>query len=202
MAAQNPMQNPILSTFATTARQVWYWPVIRGVIAIIFGIIALVAPIDTAVALAVVIGIFAIIDGIVEIVDGIRYRDHGGVALRVTIGVLTLIFGIVVLAWPGITIAVLVYTVAIWSIVVGLFQVVVSIGLRSVPGSGWGWGVLAGVLGIAFGVLVLVNVGAGLVTIIWIIGIYAIVLGVALVVLGFSLRSLGKKAAAATETPR
>ena len=37
-------QDPILTAFSTTAKQVWYWPVIRGLVAIPFGIVALVWP--------------------------------------------------------------------------------------------------------------------------------------------------------------
>lgn len=190
------MTETLFPSFSSLAKQVWYWPVIRGVISILFGIVALVSPIATALALAVIIGIFAAIDGIVEIVDGVRYREYGGAGLRITMGVITLIFGIVVLAWPDKTTTVLIYLVAIWAILVGIFQFVVSFMLRSVPGSGWGWGVFVGLLTFLFGILVIAQPSAGLTTIIWIIGIYALVIGLLLVGLGVQIRSLGKSAAA------
>ena len=190
------MTETLFPSFSSLAKQVWYWPVIRGVISILFGIVALVSPIATAIALAVIIGIFAVVDGIVEIVDGIRYREYGGAGLRITMGVITLIFGIVVLAWPDKTTTVLIYLVAIWAILVGIFQFVVSFMLRSVPGSGWGWGVFVGVLTFLFGILIIAQPSAGLTTIIWIIGIYALVIGLLLVGLGVQIRSLGKSAAA------
>lgn len=189
------MTEPLFPSFSSLAKQVWYWPVIRGVIAVIFGVVALVSPIGTAVALAVIVGIFAVVDGVVEIVDGIRYREYGGAGLRIAIGATTLIFGIVVLVWPGKTTVVLIYLVAIWSILVGIFQFVVSFMLRSIPGSGWGWGVAGGLVSFLFGILVIAQPSAGLTTIIWIIGIYALIIGAILIALGLQIRSLGKRAA-------
>lgn len=190
------MTETLIPSFSSLAKQVWYWPVIRGVAAILFGIVALVAPITTAIALAVVIGIFAVVDGVVEIVDGLPHRQYGGAGLRIATGVVTLVFGVVVLAWPDKTTTVLIYLVAIWAILVGIFQFVVSFMLRSVQGSGWGWGVFVGLLTFLFGVLVIAQPSAGLTTIIWLIGIYALIIGILLVGLGIQIRKLGKSMAA------
>lgn len=189
------MTETLFPSFSSLAKQVWYWPVIRGVIAILFGIIALVAPIATAIALAVIIGVFAVADGVVEIIDGVRHRHYGGAGLRIAMGVITLIFGFVVLAWPDKTTTVLIYLVAIWAILVGIVQFVVSFMLRAIPGSGWGWGVFVGLLSFVFGVLVIAQPSAGLTTIIWLVGIFALITGALLVALGLQVRSLGKRAA-------
>lgn len=188
-------QDPILTAFSTTAKQVWYWPVLRGVLAIIFGIVALSWPDKTAAVIIWVVGIFAVVDGVVEIVEGIRRRGTGnGTAVLVTMGVLSLAVGVVLLVWPGKTAIVLTWIVGFWAVVYGLFQTVASLDLREVPGSGWGWGVVAGLLGIVFGVLVLFNVNAGLVSIVWLLALFAIVWGVMLVAFGFQIRSLGRRA--------
>ena len=188
-------QDPILAAFSSTAKQVWYWPVLRGVLAIVLGIVAIAWPDITAAAIIWVIGIFAIVDGIVEIVEGIRRRGTGnGTAVLVTMGVLSLAVGIVLLVWPGKTAIVLTWIVGLWAVVYGLFQTVASLELRKVPGSGWGWGVLAGLLGLAFGLLVLFNVNAGLVSIVWILAVFAILWGVMLIAFGIQIRSLGRRA--------
>ena len=193
-------QDPILTAFSSTAKQVWYWPVLRGVLAIVLGIVAIAWPEITAAAIIWVIGIFAVVDGIVEIVEGIRRRGTGnGTAFLVTMGVLSLAVGIVLLVWPGKTAEVLVWIIGFWAVVYGLFQVVASIDLRKVVGSGWVWGVVAGLLGIVFGLLVLFNVTAGLVSIVWILAIFAILWGVMLIAFGFQIRSLGKQAGTAAQ---
>jgi uncharacterized membrane protein HdeD (DUF308 family) len=188
-------QDPILTAFSSTAKQVWYWPVLRGVLAILFGIVALAWPDKTVAVIIWVIGIFAVVDGIVEIIEGIRRRGTGsGTAFLVTMGVLSLAVGVVLLVWPGKTAIVLTWIVGFWAVVYGLFQTVASLDLRKVPGSGWGWGVFAGLLGLVFGLLVLFNVNAGLVSIVWILAIFAILWGVMLIAFGVQIRSLGRQA--------
>ena len=127
----------------------WIWSIVRGVAAIIFGLIAFVAPIATAFALALVIGLFAIVDGIVDIVDAIRHRGSAGMASRIVLGAVSIVFGLLVLLWPGLSLEVLVIIVGIWAIVAGILQIVASVGHRGVPGSGWVWGLVAGILTVA-----------------------------------------------------
>ena len=166
----------------------WIWSVIRGALAIIFGLIAFFAPIETALVLALVIGIFAIVDGVIDLVDAIRHRGSAGMVGRIVLGIASILFGLVILFWPGRSLEVLVILVGIWSVVVGILQIVVSVGHRGDRDSGWVWGLVAGILSVLFGVLVMISPSAGLVTIIWIVGIYAILFGIALIAFGVTLR--------------
>ncbi|BAK33836.1 hypothetical protein MLP_08220 [Microlunatus phosphovorus NM-1] len=184
--------NPVSTTYADIAKGAWIWAVVRGVIAIIFGIVALTSPITTAIVLATVIGVFAIIDGIIDIVDAIRHRGTSGVGLRVFLGVISLLFGIIILVWPGKTVGFMVILIAIWSIAIGLLQIIANVGIRKEAPGAWVWGVISGALGVIFGILVLFNLGIGLVALIWLLGIWAIVFGIALVVLGFQVRKAAK----------
>jgi uncharacterized membrane protein HdeD (DUF308 family) len=175
------------------AGRAWIWSVVRGVAAVLFGIIAFLAPIATAFALALVIGLFAIVDGIVDIVDAVRYRGATGMRSRIVLGVIGIVFGLVVLIWPGLSLEILVVIIGIWAVVAGILQIIVSIGHRGVPGSGWVWGLVAGALTVVFGVLVLFRPGSGLITLIWILGVYAILFGIALILLGVQLRKYARR---------
>jgi uncharacterized membrane protein HdeD (DUF308 family) len=181
--------------FPSLARKIWIFAIIRGALAIIFGLIALFSPIATALALAIVIGVYAIVNGVFDIIEAIRHRGSSSMVLRIVLGVVSILFGILVLVWPGISLAILVIMVGIWAIIIGILQIVSSVRHRAIPNSGWVWGIIGGALSILFGILVLIWPGTGLVTIIWIIGIWAIVWGVTLIVLGVQLR----KAANTTE---
>ena len=176
------------------AGRTWIWSVVRGALAIIFGLIAFFAPIETALVLALLIGIFAIVDGVIDLVDAIRHRGSAGMAGRIVLGVASIVFGLVILFWPGRSLEVLVILVGIWSVVVGILQIVVSVGHRGDRDSGWVWGLVAGILSVLFGVLVMISPGAGLVTIIWIVGIYAILFGVALIAFGVMMRRYAGRA--------
>jgi uncharacterized membrane protein HdeD (DUF308 family) len=178
--------------FPSLARKIWIFAIIRGVLGIIFGLIALFAPIATAFVLAIVIGAYAIVDGIFDIVEAIRHRGSSSMVFRIVLGVVSILFGIVVLVSPGMSLEILVILVGIWAIVIGILQIISSIGHRAVPNSGWVWGMIGGALAILFGVVVIIWPGTGLVSIIWIIGIWAIVWGIVFIVLGIQLRKAAR----------
>jgi uncharacterized membrane protein HdeD (DUF308 family) len=178
--------------FPGLAKKIWIFAVIRGVLAIIFGLVALFAPIATAIALAIVIGVFAIVTGVFDIIEAIRHRGSSSMVLRIVLGAVSILFGILVLVWPGISLAILVIMVGVWAIITGILQIMSSVRHRAVPDSGWVWGIIGGALSILFGVVVLIWPGTGLVAIIWIIGIWAVVWGIILIVLGVKLRKAAR----------
>ena len=180
--------NPISAQYAEVAKGAWIWAVVRGALLIVFGIVAMVWPGKTAMVLAVIIGIFAVVDGIIDLIDAIRHRGAPGVGLRVFLGIVSLLFGIIILVWPGKTLAFMVILIAIWAILIGALQIIANVGIRKEAPGAWVWGVIAGAIGLIFGIVVLFNLGIGLVSLVWLIGIWAIIFGVALIVLGFQVR--------------
>jgi uncharacterized membrane protein HdeD (DUF308 family) len=182
--------------FAPVAKRAWIWSIVRGALMIVFGILAFVWPLGTAVALAVLVGIFALVDGVIDIIDAIRFRGSPGVGLRVFLGIVSLVFGALLLFWPHISLGVLVIFVAIWSILIGALQIIANVSLRTQSGRSWVWGVIAGAIGVIFGIVVLIWPKAGVVTLIWLIGIWAIVFGIMLIVLGIQLRKAAQSVVA------
>ena len=116
--------------------------------------------------------------------------------LRIVLGAVGILFGILVLVWPGMSLAILVILVGVWAIVTGILQIMSSVRHRAVPNSGWVWGIIGGALSILFGILLLIWPDSGLVAIIWIIGIWAIVWGITLIVLGVQLRKAARMSGA------
>ncbi len=189
------------ASFPGLAKRIWIFATIRGVLAIIFGLIALFAPIATAIALAIVVGVFAIVTGVFDVIEAIRHRGSSSMVLRIVLGAVSILFGILVLVWPGISLTILVIMVGVWAIVTGILQIMSSVRHRASPDSGWVWGIIGGALTILFGVLVIIWPRTGLVTIIWIIGIWAVVWGITLIVLGVKLRkAAGTNEASASPT--
>jgi uncharacterized membrane protein HdeD (DUF308 family) len=52
---------------------------------------------------------------------------------------------------------------------------------------------LSGILSIIFGVVLIVSPGAGILSILWLVAIYSIMFGVAMIVLGFRLRGMADR---------
>jgi len=167
----------------------WGWIVVRGIAALIFGVLALVLPGITLAALVLLWGAYALADGIIALIAAFRIRDRGKPFWAlVVVGILGVAAGILTFIWPGMTAIVLLAFIAAWSLVMGIFQIIAAVRLRKSIENEWLLG-LSGLLSVIFGVLMLINPGAGALAVIWVIGAYAILFGVLLIALGLKLRS-------------
>jgi uncharacterized membrane protein HdeD (DUF308 family) len=170
--------------------QNWWMYAVRGVIAVIFGVMALIWPGQTLQALVLVFGAFALVDGIFAIFAGIasyRYFERWWAVLLE--GIVGVVIGLLTFFWPNITALVLVYFIAAWALITGIFEIVAAIQLRREVTGEWIL-ILSGLLSILFGVLLFFFPGAGAVSVIWLIGVYAIVFGISEIIFAFRLRSL------------
>ena len=164
---------------------------IRGIIAILFGVLALfVSPGITLLVLVYLFGAYALVGGIIATVLGFRsIKEHRGWALLLFEGILSIIAGVAAFLSPGMTALVLIYLMAAWAIVTGITQIIHALMLSSEMGHRWLLG-LGGLASVVFGALVILWPGAGPLTVIWIIGAYAIVFGVMYLTAYFQSRAL------------
>jgi len=167
----------------------WGALVVRGIFAIAFGVLAFLWPGITLEVLVLLFGAYALMDGIFAIVaamDG-QTRTQPWWALVVE-GMLGIGAGVATFAWPGITALVLLYIIAFWAVVTGLSEVIAAMQLRRHIDNEWALA-LSGILSLVFGAVLFLFPGAGALTVVWIIGAYAIFFGILLVALGLRLRS-------------
>jgi len=165
----------------------WWALLLRGIAAVLFGLAALLWPGLTLYVLIIFFGAYALVDGVLAIVAGIRGTE-GRRWLLLTEGILGVLAGLIAFFYPGITALVLLYVIAFWAILTGVLKVVMAIWLRQEIENEWLMG-LGGVLSVLFGTVLAVLPGVGLLSLVWLIGIYAIVFGVALIVLSFRVRN-------------
>jgi len=95
----------------------------------------------------------------------------------------------VAILMPGLAALTFVLLVAWWAVITGIMQIVVAIELRKAISGEWLL-VLGGLVSIAFGGLLFWRPGAGLLTIVWIFGAYALFYGFLLLFAGFRLKAL------------
>ena len=105
------------------------------------------------------------------------------------IGVLGIVVGVVTFMWPGLTALSLLYLVAFWAIATGVFQVIAAIALRREL-DGEFWMALGGVASIVFGALLVASPGDGLITLVWLVGIWSVVFGVSSLGLAYRLHAV------------
>jgi uncharacterized membrane protein HdeD (DUF308 family) len=168
--------------------QNWWAIAIRGVLAIVFGLIALVLPGATMLSLVLVFAAYALVDGIFAIVAAVRAaRQHERWGMLGLEGIVNIITAAIAVLWPAITVVAFVLLVAAWAIVSGALLLAAAFRL-SIDHGRW-WLVLGGIASVVYGVLLVVAPMIGALVLTWWLGAYALVFGVALLVLAFRLRA-------------
>lgn len=168
----------------------WWVPLLRGIAAILFGLMALIWPGLTVYALLLVFGAYAIFDGVMAMVIGLRRRpaDDRWWAWALD-GVLSIAIGLMALFWPEATALAFVIWMAAWGVVAGIFRIIAAIRLRDEIEGEWALG-LSGLLLVVWGVLLALVPAAGLLGIAWLIGLFALLIGGAMIVLALRLKGL------------
>ena len=167
----------------------WWALALRGIFAILFGLAAFVIPGITLAVLVALFGAYAVVDGVLAIVAGVRAAErHERWWSLVVKGLAGIVAGVLAFIWPALTALALLYLIAGWAIVTGVLEIVAAVHLHRAHGE---WLLIVnGVLSILFGLFAIVWPGAGVLTLLWMIGVYAIVFGAVLLVLAFRLRNL------------
>jgi uncharacterized membrane protein HdeD (DUF308 family) len=169
--------------------QNWWVIALRGVVAILFGIIALLMPGPTLAALVLLFAAYMIVDGVLDIVAGVRAAQrHERWGWLVFEGIADLVAAAIALVWPLATIFAFVVLLGAWAIVSGILLWTAAFQL-SVPRGRWLMA-LGGAVSVLWGFLLLVWPFTGAIVLTWWMGAYALVFGVALLVLAFRLRRL------------
>jgi uncharacterized membrane protein HdeD (DUF308 family) len=183
----------------STLTRNWWAVALRGVIAVVFGALALLRPDVTLDALVLLFGFFAIVDGTLSLIGGVSMIG-GGMAWGGPVfgGLLGIAVGIATFVWPGPTALTLLYLIAFWAVCTGIMEIVAAVQLRRDFPHPLLLG-FAGALAVVFGILLVADPGAGALSIIWLIGSYAIVFGVSFILLGFRLRGVGQRVSSARD---
>jgi uncharacterized membrane protein HdeD (DUF308 family) len=173
-----------LSTFAAN----WRVLALRGLAALLFGLVVFFWPSLILAVLTLLFGIYALVDGGVVLVPTLRSSDRGARKwLPLAEGTVGVIAGLVALLWPGMTVSRLLYVIVGWAVASGILKISTAIVLRSEVENVW---LLAGSggLSVLFGVILAALVGSDLPSLAPFIGIFAVVVGLALIVFAFRLR--------------
>jgi uncharacterized membrane protein HdeD (DUF308 family) len=140
------------------------------------------------VVLIALFGAYALVDGVFAIVSAVRAAErHMRWWPLLVEGLAGIVVGVLTFVWPGLTALVLLYFIASWAILTGVFEILAAVRLRREITGEWLLG-LTGVLSVVFGLLLIIVPGAGALTVVWLIGTYALVFGVVLVGLALRLR--------------
>jgi len=170
----------------------WWALALRGVVAILFGLFTFAVPQVTVAALALLFAAYAFVDGVFNLILAVRGgagRERWWVLLFE--GIIGIAVAAFTVAWPVITVLVLLYIVAAWAVITGILELAAAIRLRKQIEGEWLLA-LAGIASLIFGVLLFLSPGIGAIVIAWWIGAYVFVFGILMLALAFRVRAWGR----------
>jgi uncharacterized membrane protein HdeD (DUF308 family) len=172
----------------------WGLVLVEGIVVALLGLILLVAPGASLVFLVWLLGIYLLVAGIFRLI-GI-FLDSSSWGWKLVAGILCLIAGLAILSNP------------LWSTTLASTWLVILVGFLAMlqgaaglvvalQGGGWGMGALS-VLGILFGLFLVINPLFGVATLTLILAILMLIGGVGAVIQAFRMR----REAASAQQPR
>jgi uncharacterized membrane protein HdeD (DUF308 family) len=175
----------------------WAWFLFRGLIALALGVLAILFPFGAVTAFAFLFALFVFVDGVSLLVSGIAGATHHrerwwGLVIAGLVGIAV---GVIYIAWPALSTVsyalVLMVMIAVWAIINGIGQVSAAIELRKQIEGEWLLAI-AGIFSILLGIAILAVSwavpGASMLSVGFIIGLWALLVAAALIALAFRLK--------------
>jgi uncharacterized membrane protein HdeD (DUF308 family) len=177
----------------------WWAVVLRGAVAILFSLVMFTRPAISLKVLVLAFGAYAFADGVLSLISAFRRQVHDTPRWYLVLeGIIGIAAGVLTFFWPAISLLVLLYVIAARAIVGGVLEIVAAVRLRRMITNEVFLG-LAGLASIAFGVMLVFAPAVGALALVFWLGAYALLFGIALVMLGLKLRSWGKGSTRGTE---
>ena len=155
----------------------------RGAIAIVLGIVAIFWP-DTAIFTFMLIwGLWALIDGIAVLFLAFQPESRATRTMLLVQGGIGVVFGLLIVTHPGISASVVTWLAGLFFVVRGLLEALSALGT-----SPRGFLLASAAIDIVLGVLFMANPGGSAKGITVVLGIVALLWGIALVAIGLAWR--------------
>src|SRR6185437_15495988 len=125
--------------------------------------------------LTTVFAVYAFIDGVLALAAGL----HGRWPFLIGLGIIGIIAGLVAFFFPSVAVLTFLFIIGAWAIIRGAAEIATAVQLRNVIANEWSL-IMGGILSVLFGVLLLARPNIGALSVLWIIGTYAVIIGVLL----------------------
>jgi uncharacterized membrane protein HdeD (DUF308 family) len=169
---------------------VWWWFLGLGILWTLFGTYVLSYRVGSLAAVVALVGVAFLFGGVSQLVVATRVQSWRW--LFIVAGILGVAAGVMTFVWPAITLYVVALLVAWYLIIFGIIHLV---GALAGPKLGWWWTQLVlGVAELALGVWAVRSWERSLVTLVTLVGVWAIFHGVAEIFAAFSVRETGRRA--------
>jgi uncharacterized membrane protein HdeD (DUF308 family) len=186
-------RSPLREAMRVGAREIsgyWGWFLVLGILWTVLGMYVLSYRVGSLAAVAGLVGAAFLFGGITQLVVASRVRSWRW--LYIVSGILGVAAGILTFVWPGLTLYIVSILVAWYLIVFGIVNLISAI---AGPKLGWWWtGLLLGIAELVLGVWAVRSSERSLVTLVTLVGVWAIFHGVNEIFAAFTLREVGERA--------
>ncbi len=171
----------------------WWFFMLRGVLAAILGICALFWPSRSLAILITLVGVFILADGVTGLVGALRNWAGSETLLQ---PVVSMVIGPVLLLWPGASVGLLMVVFGVWAWIFGVSQILEA---RRIPKESEDRASALSLGGIAsaIGIILMVWPATGVVAISWVIAIAAFLVAAMLFFLAHRTKRLNNRLSAA-----
>ena len=171
----------------------WWFFMLRGVLAAILGICALFWPSRSLAILITLVGVFILADGVTGLVGALRNWAGSETLLQ---PVVSLMIGPVLLLWPGASVGLLMVVLGAWTWAFGVSQILEA---RKIPKESEDRALALSLGGIAsaIGIILMVWPATGVVAISWVIAIAAFLVAAMLFFLAHHTKRIDNRLSAA-----
>jgi uncharacterized membrane protein HdeD (DUF308 family) len=171
--------------------------ILLGILAIVAGIVAIAWPGVTVLALVIMFAVFVFVDALLQALRAFSSDAPGPVVGHLVLAAVDILAGVVALAWPRASALVVVLVIAIWAFAGGFWEIIAAFGSDETSGSR-AMLIIGGLLSVIFGVVLFTRPGLGVAALALLFGLFAVMDGVAQVIIGTQLRSNGQFLSAAS----
>lgn len=172
------------------ASALWWVVLLRGILAIILGILFFANPAATLIVLMTFLGAYWIVDGIFSLAAAFQEKENRG--WSIFSGILSILAGIAIFVQPVFstlfTTTFLVYFMGFLVLASGISSIVTGFKLGKSSGK-WAM-ILSGVLAVILGILLLFNPVFSAAVFVAMIGAFAVIGGIMLIVYSFKIKKL------------
>jgi uncharacterized membrane protein HdeD (DUF308 family) len=168
---------------------IWWWFLLLGIVWTWFGLFVLSYRVGSLAAVAAFVGVAFLFGGLTQLMVASRVQQWRW--LFVIAGILGVAAGILTFVWPSITLYVVSILVAWYLIVFGIVHLVSALAGPKV--SYWWTQLLLGVAELVLGVWAVRSWQRSLVTLVTLVGVWAIFHGVSEIFAAFTLRQAGRR---------
>lgn len=173
--------------------ELWWVGVLQGVVALLFGIAAVFWPGLTLTTLVYLFSAFVLAWGVASVVEAIlAINDRGTWWLTLLFGFVGIGVGVYLVRHPEVSFGTLILLIGFTLIIRGIFDIL-SAFIDEHTATGKVFWTIAGLAGILVGIVILTQPVAGGVAFVWILGLYALLVGPLMIALSFDVRSEIKK---------